>query len=129
MIKEKVVDLLTAVNVDSKIKNDLAEYLIKLKGESFEEFESDVGEFFWDISNDHNLFENEDSAEDYYRNNLDAYLKTGQLRWITDYWGGALSHVELSDLSYAKKACYLLDYLEHLKIKKIYQDLFDIING
>lgn len=129
MIKTKVADLLTAVNVDSKIKNDLAEYLIKLKGKSFKKFEWDVEEFFWDISNDHDLFENEDSAEDYYRNNLDDYLKTGKLRWITGYWGGDLSHVELSDLSYAKKACYVLEYLEHLKIKNIYQDLFDIING
>lgn len=124
MKKEQLTKTLIDNNINKIIIDKLSDLLPNLKGVDFKDFNEEIENFFWEIQNDHNIFENEESANNYFDENLADYLESAKLSWIKDFWG-----VEnLADLSCRKKASYVFGNLEKNNFKKINQDIFNFIN-
>lgn len=111
-------------NTNIVIAKKLADLLLGLKGKSFQDFNEAVKDFFWEIQNDHNIFKNEESANNYFDKNLANYLESAKLSWIKDFYGAK----NLADLSCRQKASYVLGNLEKNNFKKINKDIFNFIN-
>lgn len=111
-------------NTNIIIARKLTDLLLGLQGQSFQDFNEAVEDFFWEIQNDHNIFKNEESANNYFDKNLANYLESAKLSWIEDFYGAK----NLADLSCRQKASYVLGNLEKNNFKKINQDIFNFIN-
>lgn len=111
-------------NTNIVIAKKLTDLLLGLKGQSFQDFNEAVQDFFWEIQNDHNIFKNEESANNYFDKNLANYLESAKLSWIKDFYGAK----NLADLSCRQKASYVLGNLEKNNFKKINKDIFNFIN-
>ena len=124
MKKEQLTKILIANNTNNLVIDKLTDLLLESKGQNFQEFNETVENFFWEIQDHHNIFENEKLASDYFDKNLADYMQNGKISWISEFWGLP----NFADLPNIKMAAYMLGNLEQNNFNKINQDVFNLIN-